>query len=278
MLVVSDLQQVQENIIELERGKVSSESIDIKEYQSLIGRGTCFVPYSSSKGLAFAPSRFIGYVGNRLRTHSLNSERHGGQTNTALNKIFGISPVPNESLERTYLAFCKRLDITVSRQFERKRKYWITPEVMEYLDAKAERDIVKNSSINETEKIQLVKARIGQGLFRERVLSFWKHCCLTGCSFSSVLRASHIKPWRDADNEERLDVFNGLLLTPNMDALFDKGFISFEDSGGIIISPKITMDSQRALGLHSDMQIRFEKAHLKYLSWHRTHVFVNAKE
>lgn len=278
MRVVTDLSQIQENIAELERGLLNSESVDIDEYRSLIKRGTCFVPYISSEGLAFSPSRFVGYVGNSLTTHSDNPDRDGRITNVALNKLFGIRPLQNASLESKYIAFCERVGIKASLAgaFGVSRKYWAIPEAIEYLDAEAERDIAQDPNVGETEKAQLVKARVGQGLFRERVLSFWGRCCLTGCDYLPVLRASHIKPWRDGSNEERLDVFNGLLLTPNMDALFDKGLISFEDSGVIIVSPELPLESQRDFGLSHEIQVPLKGEHIKYISWHRIHIFISA--
>ena len=88
-------------------------------------------------------------------------------------------------------------------------------------EAKSIRD---DNSIAETEKEAIIRARIGQGLFRNRLLSYWAGCSITGCKLTNILIASHIKPWRYSNNPERLDVFNGLLLTPNYDKLFDLGF------------------------------------------------------
>jgi putative restriction endonuclease len=276
--VVTDINQIYENIAELERGRLSEESSDFDEYRSLIKKGTCFVPYSSPEGVAFAPSRFVGYIQNSLATHSGNPDRDGRVTNSALSKVFSIRPLSDAGLESRYLSFCERLDIKASATgaFGVSRKYWAIPEVMELLDAEAERDITQNPNIAETEKVQLVKARVGQGLFRDRLLAFWGRCCLTECAYAPVLRASHIKPWRDGSNEERLDVFNGLLLSPNMDALFDKGLISFNDSGEILFSAELTSESKSTLGLRADMKIELSDEHLKYIVWHREHIFVSA--
>ncbi|MCC6242249.1 MAG: HNH endonuclease, partial [Gemmatimonadaceae bacterium] len=78
----------------------------------------------------------------------------------------------------------------------------------------------------ETEREQVTKARVGQGQFRERLLSLWRGCAVTGVARPDLVRASHIKPWRMSNNEERLDPSNGLLLLPQYDHLFDAGFIS----------------------------------------------------
>jgi hypothetical protein len=92
---------------------------------------------------------------------------------------------------------------------------------------------------NPTEYKQVILARRGQGRFRRELEQFWKgSCSVTGCSVSEALRASHIKPWRVSTNDERLDKNNGLLLNAMLDALFDKFLISFDDKGGIVISPQ----------------------------------------
>ena len=87
-----------------------------------------------------------------------------------------------------------------------------------------------------TEAEALVKARVGQGKFRNNLIEYWKGCSVTNCKYITILIASHIKPWKDSSNKERLDVYNGLLLLPNIDKLFDKGYISFRDTGKIMIS------------------------------------------
>ncbi len=101
-------------------------------------------------------------------------------------------------------------------------------------------DSVCNKSetdISETEREALTLARLGQGSFRIALVKYWGSCAVTGVSEPTVLRASHIKPWRDCDNKERLDTFNGLLLAAHIDALFDKGLITFEFNGEILLAP-----------------------------------------
>ena len=84
--------------------------------------------------------------------------------------------------------------------------------------------------------------------------------------------ASHIKPWRDSDNQERLDAYNGLLLIPNYDKMFDKGYISFSTEGKIIISPLLTSNDRKELKLSPDAHLRFiAPQHQKYLEYHREH-------
>ena len=124
-----------------------------------------------------------------------------------------------------------------------------------------------------TEKQNLVKCRIGQGTFREKLIKLWEGCSVTKFKNIEILIASHIKPWSKSSNEERLDVFNGLLLTPNLDKLFDKGYISFKDDGKILISE--TLKNFELLGITTDMSIPFKAEHKKYLDYHRSEIFKN---
>ena len=129
-------------------------------------------------------------------------------------------------------------------------------------------------TLPETERVAVTQSRIGQGLFRERVIDLWQTCAVTGLTDPTFLRASHIKPWRDSTNTERLDPRNGLLLHPTLDLLFDKGFISFADSGSIMIASGINPTNLALLGVRMDMALRkIPDGVLPYLSSHRTGVF-----
>jgi len=129
------------------------------------------------------------------------------------------------------------------------------------------------SLLTETERKAIVKSRIGQGVFRELLIQYWKGCSITGLNYFPVLKASHIKPWKVSSNYERLDPFNGLFLTPNLDTAFDRGYISFSDNGEIIISSKLSLDAQKNLGIDSMLKLRMlADEHKKYLSFHRDNV------
>lgn len=108
---------------------------------------------------------------------------------------------------------------------------------VELWEHRIEATIESDVAIPETDREALIIARRGQGLFKQRVIRVEHACRLTGVTDLVHLRASHCKPWRDSTNEERLDGENGLLLTPAIDHLFDRGFISFENSGELVISP-----------------------------------------
>ena len=96
----------------------------------------------------------------------------------------------------------------------------------------------------QTEVEAMVKRRVGQNVFRSALMDYWGgKCAVTGVAVPEVLRASHCKPWADCQSDaERLDVYNGLFLTANLDALFDKGLISFTDKGEMMISVDIDPD------------------------------------
>ena len=139
-------------------------------------------------------------------------------------------------------------------------------------------DRVRNDpQIVETTRHSLVLARRGQGLFKDRVRRIEKACRITGVDQPEHLRASHCKPWRDSTNEERLDGENGLLLTPTIDHLFDRGFIGFEDNGNLIVSPvahrvsltKLGIDPSRTLNVGS-----FSTGQKNYLGFHRDNVLL----
>lgn len=130
------------------------------------------------------------------------------------------------------------------------------------------------ADLPETTRLAVIQSRLGQGQFRHGLVAYWGECAVTGCRLIETLRASHIKPWRDATNEERLDVFNGLLLAPNLDACFDLGFISFDDHGYIVLSPVLDMDMRKTLHLEEGMKLsRLDERHKVYLVYHWDHVF-----
>ena len=133
-----------------------------------------------------------------------------------------------------------------------------------------ETKINNNANLSSTEKEALVKSRIGQGRFRDSLIAYWNGCSVTSCEAIPILVASHIKPWRKSDNTQRLDVYNGLLLTPNLDKLFDRGYISFDDKGKLICSDALPQRDMKILGASPSMSLtRIEDRHKAYLAFHR---------
>lgn len=142
-------------------------------------------------------------------------------------------------------------------------------------------EILEDEEIPETERLSIVTARRGQGAFKERVMKLERRCRITHVDRIEHLRASHIRPWRDCeDHRQRLDGSNGLLLTPSIDHLFDRGFISFENRGELLISPVAHRPSLKKMGIITDQVISvgsFTEDQKSYLGYHRDQVFLQAR-
>lgn len=127
-----------------------------------------------------------------------------------------------------------------------------------------------------TEAERLVVQRVGQELFRGGLLEYWQgRCAITGLAVPELLRASHIKPWAACETDaERLDVFNGLLLAPHLDAVFDSGLVTVDENGTVVVSTRLDPAAQSALGLDGPLRARgLSPAHERYLRFHRASVF-----
>jgi HNH endonuclease len=138
-------------------------------------------------------------------------------------------------------------------------------------------DIITRPENCRTEAAIQVMTRLGQGQFRENLISYWRTCAVTGCDLLPVLRASHIKPWRLSNDVERLDVYNGLLLVPHLDVLFDAGLITFDDDGAMKVSGIIRDDHRRLFRIPSRKKIAITDQHTPYLSFHRKNIFMPAR-
>ncbi|ENL1286821.1 HNH endonuclease [Vibrio parahaemolyticus] len=134
--------------------------------------------------------------------------------------------------------------------------------------------IVLDPSTTLTEKSSLVQSRLGQGKFRQKLFEIWGCCSVTNCKEPKLLIASHIKPWSQCTNEERLDPSNGLLLIATLDKAFDTGLISFDQAGAIMISPRF--EEHHLAGIGKNMHIKLRGENNKYLEYHRKYVFLGA--
>lgn len=136
---------------------------------------------------------------------------------------------------------------------------------------------IELADVPETQKLELRQTRIGQGKFRHHLLEeFGSKCLLTGIAMSDVLVASHIKPWRSSNNVERLDPKNGILLAAHVDALFDKGYISFTDSGEVLYSPNFSKADIEKFNIPvavSAFNLCIKRR--DFLNYHREHVFLS---
>ena len=136
-------------------------------------------------------------------------------------------------------------------------------------------DLVKG--LSETERESLIRARVGQGPFREALIARWAGCSVSGCGAYDLLIASHIKPWSKCTlPAERLGAANGLLLTPNLDKLFDRGFITFDDKFRIRLSLKLRPGDAHHFNVNSSLRLTSKAAKdmLPFLEFHGQHVFL----
>ena len=153
---------------------------------------------------------------------------------------------------------------------------WIIGRQME--EEGALPDVRDYQELGPTEREAVVKARIGQGRFRDALIEHWGSCAVTGVTDPALLRASHIIPWSEASIQDRTNLFNGLLLAVHMDALFEVGLISFDDNGEILISPALSGSDAAALGVHKGMSLRsVDDRHLVPLKYHRSQRFLTGK-
>ena len=128
--------------------------------------------------------------------------------------------------------------------------------------------------VDDTERETLQKSRVGQGKFRQSLIDMWGCCAVTEVDDAALLVASHIKPWKDCSNVERLDPYNGFLLLPHLDHLFDKGYMSFEDSGGVLISSYLSQASQEKMNISDDLVLaKFHPNNRAFLAFHRENVY-----
>lgn len=134
--------------------------------------------------------------------------------------------------------------------------------------------IENDPNLSATEKEAMIWSRRGQSLFRRRLIDYWGGCAISECKNEGLLVASHIKPWKDSTSDERLDLFNGLLLLPNYDRLFDEGYMTFTPEGKALYSKLLSVEDKILLGLTDGLSLRrVEDGHKKYLEYHNEHCF-----
>ena len=131
--------------------------------------------------------------------------------------------------------------------------------------------ITKDPTLNNLQKETIILSRIGQGKYRDELIKIWNGCAISGFNDTRFLIASHIKPWAKSTNHEKIDKYNGLLLLPTYDKLFDLGFISFDDKGKIIISKYLK--EYEKLGINEHIAIAIKSENIQYLRYHRDNIF-----
>lgn len=146
-------------------------------------------------------------------------------------------------------------------------------EDVSWSDVEQDVEQIKRETADETTRTALINARLGQGQFRRDLMRIWgRRCAVTGCDVVDILRASHVKPWKNSNNDERLDSQNGLLLGAHLDALFDAGLISFDDSGAMLVSKLVSNGAKSELRLGRPLMKTPSDALRRYLAFHREHV------
>jgi hypothetical protein len=272
---VTKISQIKSNVLTLGGYRnFDKGSAERQFHDEIIARGQNFVVLVENGKALFAPSRFAGYQRNKIETHGPENRGGGGETNSAIDNVLGEHKA-NEDLEESYLKYCMQFHIKPKKAHKRPRKYWIIGRTADSKndtttleeDLKQIRD---DNSIPRTQREQLILARIGQGDFRKALLERWdKKCAVTLCPQAEVLRASHMKKWSDSSHSERLAPQNGLMLSANLDALFEVGLISFADEGRMLVSRVVKQSTMQSLGITGGMRLQKklsneEKIFLKY--------------
>lgn len=130
-------------------------------------------------------------------------------------------------------------------------------------------DKIENIKLEGYEREALIKVRVNQSIFRKNLINLDCKCKICGLNIESLLIASHSKEWKNSSKFEKLDTYNGFLMCPNHDKLYDKHLITFDDEGEIIISKLINTNSRKLLGLDKVLKIQLLPEQKKYVSFHR---------
>lgn len=196
---------------------------------------------------------------------------------------FDIPDLDNR-IKKQFSALATSSGIMISTETDLENVFRFTASLIKTLppnllprDNEEEYDPI-NDDLRCTEAEAQARQRRGQEIYKKRLLALWGgKCSVTGVSIPALLRASHAKPWADCKTgSERLNPYNGFLLTANLDALFDQFLISFENDGHILISPTLSHDELRKAGIFPDMKLRFiNKKHLPFLEYHRSKFLQN---
>lgn len=127
-----------------------------------------------------------------------------------------------------------------------------------------------------TTKDVITAIRIGQSQFRKKLITSLRKCPITGINDIRILTASHIKPWTQATNRERLDTNNGFLFSPTFDRLFDRGIISFSNNKSLLVSETFSRKNLERLNLKNNQIITDLPINGRedYLEYHRTKIFL----
>ncbi len=211
-------------------------------------------------------SGIINSISNKLKENHIN--------NWNLYNIYDI-----EQLEYLWDFYFKKYGITNetgNKEYSTGFNHYLKFIGENFKNAEFELNkIKKDPELSTTDKETLYLSRKGQGKYRKGLIDLWKACSISGYKQISILIASHIKPWIISNNIERVDPYNGFLLLPNYDKLFDKGLITFDSNGKIKISNKFIENDKdlEILGINENSLIKVFKENIKYLEFHQNYVF-----
>lgn len=202
-----------------------------------------------------------------VRTRSVHKHgRKGALMKVIRLRMEGISKVKNKI---NNFDAESRIEILIE-------KYRSILSFLESLEGKEEDlflDMVSSPDVEVTEKKRVINGRMNQASFRDSVMELWNgKCCVTGSE--ELLVASHIKPWRESTDRERMDPYNGLLLSPVYDKAFDRGLITFDESGTICISDDFCEDAHHLGVCENDTIEGISSRHVDYLRYHWENIFV----
>ncbi len=280
---------------EVTPGDVIFSFVDTRIAALGIARSYCYEsPKPSEFGSAGSYWGAIGWrvdVSFREISNQIRPKDHIGELRGSLSEKYSPLRSNGDGLQSVYLtavspAFAAVIFRLIGREasqvadvgetVSRLRQLSPAPEpTLEEWESRVEANILDDRSLKDTERQALVQARRGQGLFRNNVQAIERACRVTKVERREHLIASHVKPWRDSSNQERLNGENGLLLTPTVDHLFDKGFISFENGGNLIISPVSDLPSLRRMGIQTEGALNvgaFSEGQRRFLEYHRDNV------
>jgi len=231
-------------LVYIKRKSASTGLVIHPRHEHFLSR-ICAIP-----GITFSP-------GINHYKHNSNFRRFPKRMNKNNPICYGL-----EFMSETHEAAAKLLRLLTSELEEPT----VFDEISEFEDALLATD--------SNERDAIVKARLGQGPWRAKLDKLWGTCALTGCDIRDILRGSHIKPWKKSSNEEKLDARNGLLLRADVDALFDRGLITFLEDGSIKVSAHLTTVQQESLPFSLSLKLReVPDESKKYFDFHRREVF-----
>jgi HNH endonuclease len=221
---------------------------------------TATKPDFGKAGKSWSEEGWLVPVEFREFEQPLRPKAHIGELKPYLPKKYSPLKPTGDGLQAVYLAelpqlLAEQLIRLLGKQYESLLDE-LSNEVSVDASEDSQEGLIKGrTDIGPTIKEQLVKARRGQGIFRANVRLNEKACRITKVENPNFLRASHIKPWKDSSDDEKLNGCNGLLLSPHIDHLFDKGLISFSNSGDLLLSQRLDRQVLKAWGITPDLNV-----------------------